>query len=194
MKILCQNPQVIVFDDFLTHDECQAIIGLAKPRLLQSTVVNPQTGIREQHYARTSYGTHFSLCETPLITAIEEKIESVTNWPKNRAEGLQVLNYQIGGEYKPHFDYFDPALSGSHVHLREKGQRFATVLLYLNTPESGGETSFPRLGFSVFARAGTALFFSNVADDLTVDPRSEHASLPVTSGEKWIATKWLRER
>lgn len=194
MQIFCHSPQIILIKDFLSPAECNELIELARPKLLKSTVVNPQTGIREEHTARTSSGTCFSLNETKLILTIEQKIEKLTNWPMDCAEGLHILNYQVGGEYRRHFDYFDPALPGSSTHLARAGQRFATVILYLNTPDSEGATHFPRLNITVPATAGSALFFSNVKDDLTVDPLSEHAGLPVVSGEKWIATKWLRER
>ena len=30
------------------------------------------------------------------------------NWPLENGEGLQVLHYRPGAEYKPHYDYFAP--------------------------------------------------------------------------------------
>ncbi|MNN97804.1 hypothetical protein D3C81_2170410 [compost metagenome] len=41
---------------------------------------------------------------------------------------------------------------------------------------------------------GNAVYFSYLLPDGTLDERTLHAGLPVASGEKWIATKWLRER
>lgn len=50
----------------------------------------------------------------------------------------QVLEYEIGQEYKAHFDYF------FHKEGSDNGgNRMATVLMYLATPEEGGETIFP---------------------------------------------------
>jgi len=62
--------------------------------------------------------------------------------------------------------------------------------MYLNTPEAGGGTAFPQVGLTVTALRGSAVYF---AYD-TGDEASLHAGLPVEKGEKWIATKWLRER
>jgi prolyl 4-hydroxylase len=70
------------------------------------------------------------------------------------------------------------------------GQRIASVVMYLNTPEEGGGTAFPEVGVTVTARRGSAAYFAYEAGDR----KSLHAGLPVIRGEKWIATKWLRQR
>jgi len=62
--------------------------------------------------------------------------------------------------------------------------------MYLNTPEEGGGTAFPRIGLTVTAMRGSAVYFAYDSGDES----SLHAGLPVLKGEKWIATKWLRER
>ena len=41
-------------------------------------------------------------------------------------EGLQVLHYEVGQKYEPHFDYFLEEYSTANG-----GQRIATVLMYL---------------------------------------------------------------
>ncbi|MNR64452.1 hypothetical protein D3C85_1871040 [compost metagenome] len=41
---------------------------------------------------------------------------------------------------------------------------------------------------------GNAVYFSYLLPDGMLDERTLHAGLPVAEGEKWIATKWLRER
>lgn len=51
---------------------------------------------------------------------------------------LQILHYQFGERYEPHWDYFvDP------VNAVNGGQRLATMLIYLSDVEEGGETVFP---------------------------------------------------
>jgi len=107
-------------------------------------------------------------------------------------EGLQVLHYQPGAEYKPHYDYFDPVHPGSAPILKRGGQRVATILMYLNTPKKGGGTTFPDVGFEVAPIKGNAVFFSY--DRAHVNTKSLHGGAPVIEGEKWVATKWLRER
>lgn len=195
VPVACQltDPEIVVLRDFLSDDECTELIELARARLSRSTTVSRETGRSELHHARTSDGAFFNRGETPLIEKIEIRIAALTQWPVENGEGLQVLRYGTGGEYRPHYDYFDPALPGSRAHLDRGGQRLATLLMYLQTPEAGGHTAFPRVGMTVAPIAGHAAFFtSSIAGVL--DERSEHASFPVTQGEKWVATKWLRER
>ncbi len=78
----------------------------------------------------------------------------------NHGEGLQILRYRPGAEYKPHNDYFDPAHSGTARILERGGQRVATLVMYLNTPDGGGATTFPDVGLEVAPVRGNAVFFS----------------------------------
>lgn len=102
-----------------------------------------------------------------------------------------MLRYAPGTEYKPHFDYFDPAQPGTASVLKRGGQRVGTIVVYLNTPEEGGATIFPEAGLSVLPVAGQAVFFS-YAQPLP-STRTLHGGAPVVRGEKWVATKWLRQ-
>jgi len=122
---------------------------------------------------------------------LEERIASLVNWPLVNGEGLQVLHYRPGAEYKPHHDYFDPAEPGMAAVLRRGGQRVGTLVMYLNTPLQGGATVFPDVELEVAPIKGNAVFFSY--DRPHPVTRSLHGSAPVLAGEKWVATKWLRE-
>ena len=106
-------------------------------------------------------------------------------------EGLQILRYRPGAEYKPHYDYFDPAQPGSVPILKRGGQRVASLVTYLNTPTAGGATTFPDVALEVAPIRGNAVFFSY--DRPHPVTRSLHGGAPVLEGEKWVATKWLRQ-
>ena len=186
------NPRVVVFGGLLTHAECDALMDLARPRLLRSETVDNSTGGSEVNAARTSDGMFFERGETPLITRIEQRIAALVNWPVVNGEGLQILRYRPGAEYKPHHDYFDPAHPGSATILQRGGQRVGTLVIYLNTPEAGGGTTFPDVHLEVAPVKGNAVFFSY--DRPHPVTRTLHGGAPVTQGEKWVATKWLRER
>jgi prolyl 4-hydroxylase len=101
-----------------------------------------------------------------------------------------VLRYRPGAQYRPHFDYFDPAQPGTQAVLRGGGQRVATLLMYLNTPLHGGATTFPDADLEIAAVTGHALFFAY--DRPHPDTLTLHGGAPVLEGEKWVATKWLR--
>ena len=183
------SPVVRVLDGLLTDDECGDLIALASPRLARSLTVDDK-GRHQTDERRTSNGMFFSLGETPLIERIERRIARLVDLPVEHGEGLQVLHYQPGQEYEPHFDWFDPTQPGFNAVTARGGQRIASIVMYLNTPEEGGGTGFPAAGLIVTALRGSAVYF---AYD-TGDQSSLHAGLPVIRGEKWIATKWLRER
>ena len=142
------------------------------------------------HPDRTSFGMGFARGENDLCRRIEARIAHLLEWPLENGEGLQVLNYGPGAQYKPHHDYFDPAMPGSEVLLRRGGQRVASVVMYLNTPERGGATVFPESHLEVAAVKGNAVFFSY--DRPHPMTRTLHGGAPVLAGEKWILTKWLR--
>lgn len=186
------NPRVVVFGGLLSDDECDQLIELAKPRLARSLTVATRTGGEEVNADRTSNGMFFQRGETDLVRRIEQRIARLVNWPEENGEGLQVLHYTPGTEYKPHYDYFDPSEPGTPTILRRGGQRVGTVIMYLAEPEKGGGTVFPDVHLEVAPKRGNAVFFSyERAHPAT---RSLHGGAPVTAGEKWIATKWLRER
>jgi prolyl 4-hydroxylase len=64
--------------------------------------------------------------------------------------------------------------------------------MYLNTPEGGGGTTFPEVGLEVAPVRGNAVFFSYTRAHPST--KTLHGGAPVLAGEKWVATKWLRER
>src|SRR3546814_8509572 len=79
-----------------------------------------------------------------LVSRIEARIARLLDWPVENGEAIQILRYGVGAQYKPHHDYFDPDWSGSAGPLKRGGQRVASLVMYLNTPERGGTTTFPR--------------------------------------------------
>lgn len=187
------QPVVAVLDDLLSPEECDELIAASRIKLKRSTIVDPATGREEVIAERTSYGTFFEARETPFIATLEKRIAAVMNWPEENGEGLQILNYKVGAEYKPHFDYFPPGDPGSAVHLARGGQRVSTMVIYLNDVEQAGETMFPEVGLSVVPKKGSAVYFEYCNSQGQIDPLSLHCGVPVAAGEKWIATKWMRQ-
>ena len=186
-----RNPRVVVFGNLLSHDECDQIVTLARQRLARSETVQLDTGGSEVNAARTSEGMFFSRGENAICARIEARIAALLQWPLENGEGLQVLRYRPGAEYKPHYDYFDPAQPGTSSILKRGGQRVASLVMYLNTPARGGATTFPDVNLEVGPVKGNAVFFSY--DRPHPMTRSLHGGAPVLEGEKWVATKWLRE-
>lgn len=189
-----ESPDIAVLAGFLSHDECDELMALSRSKLNRSTVVNPLTGTLDDHKDRTSEGCFFDISENELIRRIDYRLAKLTGYPVDHGEGIQILHYGTGGEYKPHFDFFPYEEPGSATHLAKGGQRVVTVVMYLNDVEEGGETLFPRAGgFRVMPRKGWAAYFSYCDAAGRVDAATLHAGAPVLAGEKWIATKWIRQ-
>lgn len=193
VKVLLRlkHPTVAVFGEFLSPQECEQLRADAAARLARSQTVEHAQGGSEVNAARTSQGMFFQRGETDLCQTIEARIAALVNWPVENGEGIQVLRYSPGAEYKPHYDYFDPSQPGTVNIVKRGGQRVGTVVMYLNTPEQGGATVFPDVGLDVHAVEGNAVFFAYPTP--TPSTLSLHGGAPVVKGEKWVATKWMRE-
>ena len=184
-------PEVVVFSNLLNPGECEALMEQARPRLSVSLTVDVATGDQLLHAARTSEGMFFERSESDVVHRVENRIAKLLRWPVKNGEGLQVLRYSPGGQYLPHYDYFDPLEAGTPRLLGRGGQRVGTLIMYLHSPEAGGETLFPDLNVQVTPMRGRAVFFSYAEPDAS--SLSLHGGAPVLAGEKWIATKWLRQ-
>ena len=187
------QPVVAIFDNLLAAEECDELIRLSSLKLKRSTTVDAQTGELLAIDARSSEGTYFLVNENPFVARLDRRISQLLQWPVENGEGLQILHYGIGGEYKPHFDYFSPEQPGSRLHMAKGGQRVSTLIIYLNDVQAEGETVFPAIGLRVAPRKGSAVYFEYCNAQGQVDDKTLHAGTAVAAGEKWIATKWMHE-
>ena len=187
------QPVIALLDNLFSEEECDELIRLSRIKLQRSTIVDPTTGKHEVIDDRSSFGTFFTLNENPFIAALDRRIADVMHWPIENGEGLQILNYKVDGEYKTHFDYFPPEDPGSAAHIAKGGQRVSTLVMYLNDVERGGETLFPHVQLSVVPKKGSAVYFEYCNSLGQVDAHTLHGGNPVMEGEKWIATKWMRQ-
>ncbi|KAJ4714122.1 Prolyl 4-hydroxylase alpha-like protein [Melia azedarach] len=205
-EVISWEPRAFVYHNFLSKEECEYLINLAKPTMRKSTVVDSETGKSKDSRVRTSSGTFLSRGRDKIIREIEKRIADFTFLPIEHGEGLQVLHYEAGQKYEPHFDYFM-----DEYNTENGGQRMATVLMYLSDVEEGGETVFPNAkgnfsdvpwwnelsecgqkGLSVKPKMGDALLFWSMKPDASLDPSSLHGGCPVIKGNKWSSTKWIR--
>jgi prolyl 4-hydroxylase len=173
----------------LTDEECDELIEQAKASMIRSTVLSETDLSGKLDDRRTSSGTFLKKNSSELVTRIDERISKLINWPVKNSEAMQVLHYATGAEYQPHHDWFNPDRANIADILKRGGQRLATLIMYLNTPEAGGGTVFPNLKYEVAAQKGNALFFTYPNQNR----RCLHGGAPVVKGEKWAATKWYRE-
>jgi prolyl 4-hydroxylase len=188
-----EEPVVAVLDNVLSDEECDAVIARARDKLAPSATLSPATGENQVRDTRTSRGAFLPEGDDPLLRRLNRRIAEITNTPVTHGEALHVLHYQVGAEYKPHPDYFDPTSPGFSATLKRGGQRTATLIVYLNDVEDAGDTVFPKLGLSVVPKKGAAVYFEYMNDEGQLDEATLHGGAPVGAGDKWVMTKWVRQ-
>ncbi|KAH9783889.1 prolyl 4-hydroxylase 1 [Citrus sinensis] len=181
-EVISWLPRILVLHNFLSMEECDYLRAIARPHLQVSTVVDTKTGKGIKSNVRTSSGMFLS--------------------PEEKKYPMIQHRYEKDQYYKPHHDYFSDTFN-----LKRGGQRIATMLMYLSDNVEGGETYFPMAGsgecscggkvvkgLSVKPVQGDAVLFWSMGLDGQSDPSSLHGGCEVLSGEKWSATKWMRQR
>ncbi|XP_074349130.1 putative prolyl 4-hydroxylase 6 isoform X3 [Apium graveolens] len=204
---LSWRPRAFLYKNFLTDEECDHLILLAKDKLEKSMVADNDSGESIASDVRTSSGMFLMKAQDEVVSGIESRIAAWTFLPVENGEAMQVLHYEHGEKYEPHYDFFR-----DKANQELGGHRVATVLMYLSNVERGGETVFPRSeedtktkddsmsdcaknGYSaVKPQKGDALLFFSLHPDARTDSLSLHGSCPVIEGEKWSATKWIHVR
>jgi len=184
-ETLCSAPDVRAFPGLFTAAECAYLIEAATPALRPSVVVDPQSGKQVPNPVQTSSAAGIPFVdENPAIHALNRRLAAASGTDVRQGEPLQILRYAPGEEYRRHSDALP--------NVPPNQQRVMTFLVYLNEDYEGGETAFPEIGINFRGRIGDGLLFRNASADGSPDPRSMHAGLPVTSGAKYLASRWIR--
>eukprot|EP00040_Diaphanoeca_grandis_P030630 m.181481 g.181481 ORF g.181481 m.181481 type:complete len:409 (+) comp32068_c0_seq2:192-1418(+) len=194
LEVIALEPKAFIIKNFLSDFEADYIIDQARPKLGVSAVGHGDDArVAKQ---RTSKSAWLHRGHSDVLDAIYVRMGVMTNVPDaavdaRNVESINVLHYGVGAEYTPHFDWGADGKVSS---------RFISSLLYLNTPEGGGETTFPRavgadgnVNIKVKAVKGQAMWFYDLLDDGNADEMSLHSGAPVLAGEKWIAPLWIWE-
>ncbi|QQR49254.1 2OG-Fe(II) oxygenase [bacterium] len=196
-EIISREPLIILINNFITDDEAKALKQAAQPLLKKSLVVDGEK-IDIEHPDRTSSSAFLTIdSSSSLALPITKRATDFLRTTTTHAEGLQVVHYKNHQRYDTHFDYFDRTQPSGRAAIGARGQRVATVLVYLNDvqPDSGGETFFPKIGegLKVRPQKNMAVFWYNVLPSGLEDGRTLHAGLPITGGEKYALNIWIRD-
>lgn len=189
-----KDPRIVLVRGLLSKSEVKHLLRLAEGKYRKSTVVDNQTGDSVYHDHRTGELMAIGRSEDAVVKAIEERIASMTKTRPEQGEAIQVVKYNKGDQYKPHTDWFDPKVPGAVKQLKMGGQRICSVIMCLQQAHRGGETEFPNVGVKILLEPGDAVSFENIYADGSGNPGALHAGLPVRSGTKIIATRWIRQR
>lgn len=180
------EPLIVVLDNVLSDQECNELIEFSKDNLKRSKISSSGEG--EVNDIRTSSSMFFQGSEIDILEKLERRISAIMCIPIEHAEGIQILKYTPGQEYKAHFDFFNSASKAA------KNNRISTLVIYLNDVEEGGETYFPKLNLSISPKKGSAVYFEYFYNNQDLNELTLHGGAPVIKGEKWVATQWMRKQ
>jgi len=127
-----------------------------------------------------------------VIQCIDERASKFSGIPTEDCESLQVVWYTQGQKYEPHHDFFPRDFLNDF--WGQKGQRYVTILAYMNDGMDGGSTNFPVLNLEVKPKKNSAVFWYNVNITEGEDDRTLHGGMPVADGEKWAINIWQRKK
>ena len=184
-EILSDDPRITIHRGLFSAAECRYLTLLGTPWLERAMVIDEATGAGVIDAIRDADTSSFPpLAEDLVVQQINACIAAASGTDKKWGEPLTILRYRPGQQYRAHHD------AGGDVERL----RHWTALIWLNDDYDGGETDFPDVAVRVKGGVGDLLLFHNVTADGLPDQRMIHAGLPVTSGVKWMASRWIRGR
>lgn len=135
-KVVSSSPRIYLLDNFLSAAECEFLKAQVSGRLEPAKVVQKtdqkfdlQTSLRNNEQIWLSQKEER---EIPILRHILKRVHRMAHVPDEDAEALQIGRYSLGQKYELHLDS-DPVHDVS---------RPATMIVYLNDVEQGGETIF----------------------------------------------------
>lgn len=190
-----ERPCVLRRDGVLPAALRDYLIGLAATRLQRATVNDARAGLSRVDPSRTNSYANLWLLEGDVVTdAIDRILAALVGLDPRQGEALSVLRYLPGEQYAAHYDFFDPDAPVHAAEIARGGQRILTCLVYLNADFSAGETAFVDAGFALRGEPGTAVWWPNADATGAPDRHTRHAGLPPAAGQKWLLSKWYRDR
>jgi hypothetical protein len=194
-RILSAAPRIGIVEGLIAPRICDWIVERARPHMRRAQIYDPQDAQGRTSLARTNSEMRFAFEQLDLVMMFTaEKIAALTGFSVSNMEPPSVLHYLPGQEFRPHYDYLDPAIPAYAAAAAQTGQRVATLLIYLSEDFDEGATDFPEVRLRFKGRKGDAVFFHNVTPDGRPDTRTLHAGLAPTRGEKWLFSQWIRDK
>ena len=175
--------------DFVDPALCAQLITLIEAGRRPSTLADAG----DDHYFRTSETCDLAAKE-PAVAALEAKLAQISGIDPAYGEPLQGQRYDVGQEFKPHCDYFNPDGQDWEKYCSVAGQRSWTFMIYLNDVEAGGATRFKVINKTFQPEAGKLVCWNNRRPDGRENPNTLHHGMKVRKGLKYVLTKWYREK
>ncbi|HEV2747889.1 MAG TPA: 2OG-Fe(II) oxygenase [Allosphingosinicella sp.] len=181
--------EIFALPEFLANIECDGLIAMIdagrKPSRVLADDPDPEF--------RTSESCDLDPAH-PLVRRVEARLDRLIGLDPACGETIQGQRYAIGQQFKAHHDFFHAGEPYWETQQKAGGQRTWTAMIFLNAPEEGGETMFPRAKVKIRPRRGNLLAWNNLDPAGNPNMMSLHQGLPVLAGLKYVITKWYRER
>lgn len=188
-----RNNNIFVFDKFISKRLCTNLLLSIDDNLWTNSLVvcpDKESGYLEHlspiRTSKSLYENLFTDRVKELVADVESKINVNTHLKFATKEGWQLTKYGYEEKFEFHLDCVvredDPA-----------GQRDKTIMLYLMSPEQGGETFFRALNLYVSPLQGRLVVWDNLLPNGNCNYAMMHAGLPVKKGLKVILHTWTRK-
>ncbi len=191
-KLINLDPFIGTKRFFLTEKECDYVKTLAITKLKRS-VVNSNNKNKLSNI-RSSKSCVLNYKQDDITLNLVKRLSEIVGLNYRSIPYIEVSRYKTGEFFAYHLDAFNKGYILNKLVNKEYKfiQRFLTAICYLNTPEDGGETSFPDLEKKIYPEIGKFLLFENTKNSsLIPNLKSFHSGDPVRKGEKWIITIWF---
>jgi hypothetical protein len=155
---------------FLSAAECSTLLSLTTH--FTASTIGSSSADTSVDPSRTSFSSALS------GRSSSERIAKLLGCEDKQIEALNVVRYEPGQQYKPHYD--------SSLSDDFKSRQF-TVFSYLNdVTGGGGETDFLKIGIKFKPKCGDALLWENHASEAEWEhDDGQHAGLPPVSDTKY---------
>ena len=185
-------PKIWIAEKLATPELCAWLIGRGLGKFTPSMMFTGQKAVF--HATRTCSDFSFSLVEGGvMMLLLRTKVSLLTGLRIAQMEPPQIFHYATGQGIDAHYDSL---YDGEHGYGRDgayRGDRLATLLMYLNDDYDGGVLEFVKVGFKYRGATGDAIFFASLREG-KFDEKALHGATTVTRGEKYILSQWIHDR
>jgi len=191
-EVLSENPKIVYIHNFINSKQAKHFIELGEKYKKPSTVDSKASPTTLKQDIRSSNSAHIEKNKDAIVTQLEKLATKYMNVDASHLEPFQVVVYEKGQKYSPHYDFFSP----DSIEIINRGNRNKTILVYLNDvpEESGGATFFPKLNLKIQPKANDAIYFENM-NGSELDYNTLHAGEPILNDiKKYAINIWAREK
>eukprot|EP00752_Nemacystus_decipiens_P008301 g7421.t1 len=149
LETLSHSPRVFKLSNFMDMEEADNIIEDALGMTQEAyRLKRSSTGTKGKSISKTRTSDNAFVTHTKTAQALKRrifKLLGIEEYHESWADGLQVLRYNQSQAYVVHYDYLESAEGHDFKSEGLGTNRFATVVLYFNDVQEGGETVFTHM-------------------------------------------------